>query len=69
VKRERIVLEGDVPSPLHPPAGSAFGHRANHPRYEDTIGMDLGLVEIEPGHLVAKDPCCLTDEDWELVSG
>jgi oligopeptide transport system ATP-binding protein len=40
----------------------------SHPRYAETEGMDLGLVEIEPGHWVAKDPCCLTDEDWEKVS-
>ena len=63
--RKRDLLEGDVPSPINPPAGSAFGHRIDHPRYEETIGMDLGLVEIEPGHLVAADPCCLSEADWE----
>jgi oligopeptide transport system ATP-binding protein len=66
--RDRELLEGDVPSPINPPKGSAFGHRMSHPRYAETEGMDLGLVEIEPGHWVAKDPCCLTDEDWEKVS-
>ena len=67
VERERIVLEGDVPSPLNPPAGSAFGHRLNHACYGETVGMDLGLVEIEPDHWVSRDPCCLTEEDWEKV--
>jgi peptide/nickel transport system ATP-binding protein/oligopeptide transport system ATP-binding protein len=66
-ERERILLEGDVPSPINPPEGSAFGDRISHPRYEETIGMDLGLVEIEPGHWVARDPCCLSEEDWEKV--
>jgi oligopeptide transport system ATP-binding protein len=66
-RREKILLEGDVPSPIDPPAGSAFGHRIGHPRYEETIGMDLALKEIAPGHHVAADPCCLTDEDWEKV--
>jgi len=66
-QRERILLEGDVPSPINPPQGSAFGHRISHPRYEETIGMDLGLAEIEPGHWVAKDPSCLSEEDWERV--
>ena len=68
VKREKILLEGDVPSPIDPPEGSAFGHRINHPRYDDTIGMDLGLREIEPGHWVAADPCCLEAKDWAAVS-
>ena len=63
--RKRELLEGDVPSPINPPKGSAFGHRIEHPRYEESIGMDLGLVEIEPGHLVAADPCCLSEADWE----
>jgi peptide/nickel transport system ATP-binding protein/oligopeptide transport system ATP-binding protein len=67
VRREKILLEGDVPSPIDPPAGSAFGHRIRHPRYEETIGMDLTLREIAPGHKVAADPCCLVDEDWRKL--
>ena len=45
-----------------------FGHRISHPRYEETIGMDLSMVEIEPEHWVAADPCCLEEEDWLKVS-
>jgi oligopeptide transport system ATP-binding protein len=67
VKRKKILLEGDVPSPIDPPAGSAFGHRLKHPRYAETIGMDLSLREIAPGHWVAADPTCLEPEDWEKV--
>lgn len=66
-KRTHKALEGDVPSPINPPEGSAFGHRISHPKYEETIGMDLELVEIGPGHWVARDPTCLSDEDWEKV--
>ena len=68
VKRKKILIEGDVPSPIDPPEGSAFGHRLNHPRYDETIGMDLSLKEIEPGHWVAADPCCLEPEDWKRLS-
>jgi oligopeptide transport system ATP-binding protein len=67
VKREKILLEGDVPSPIDPPAGSAFGHRMSHPRYEETIGMDLSLREIVPGHWVAADPCCVSEGDWAAL--
>jgi oligopeptide/dipeptide ABC transporter ATP-binding protein len=63
----RILLEGDVPSPIDPPPGSAFGHRTNHPRYPETIGHDMPLVEIEPGHFVRRDPCCLEPADWDRV--
>jgi oligopeptide transport system ATP-binding protein len=68
VKRKKILLEGDVPSPIDPPPGSAFGHRIGHPRYEETIGMDLSLREITPSHWVAADPCCVSTEDWENLS-
>jgi oligopeptide transport system ATP-binding protein len=68
-KRQRILLEGDVPSPIDPPAGSAFGHRIRHPRYQETIGMDLSLREISPSHRVAADPCSLSQEDWEKSVG
>lgn len=62
-KRDRAILEGEVPSPINPPEGSAFGSRINHPDYEKTIGVDLTPVEISPGHLVAPDICCLEKED------
>ena len=65
-QKQRILLEGDVPSPINPPAGSAFGHRINHPRYAETMGMDLSLKEIAPNHWVAADPCCLSEEDYAL---
>lgn len=68
IKRKKILLEGDVPSPIDPPAGSAFGHRMKHSRYEETIGMDLSLREIEPGHWVAADPTCLEVADWKKIS-
>lgn len=69
VRREKILLEGDVPSPIDPPAGSAFGHRIGHPRYEETVGKDLPLREIDPGHWVADDPCSVSPEDWEKLQG
>jgi oligopeptide transport system ATP-binding protein len=69
VKKDRVILEGDVPSPINPPAGSAFGHRIEHPKYDQTIGMDLSLVEIEKDHWVAADPCCLSDADYQLAKG
>lgn len=68
IKRKKILLEGDVPSPLNPPKGSAFGHRISHPRYEETIGMDLGLKEISQNHWVAADPCCLEEQDWKKLN-
>lgn len=64
VEKERVILEGDVPSPINPPKGSAFGHRISHPNYSETEGLHMPLVEIEPGHWVAADPCCLTEEDY-----
>ena len=63
-KKERVILQGEIPSPINPPEGSAFGHRIDHPKYEETIGLDMPLVEIETGHWVAADPCCLTEEDY-----
>jgi oligopeptide/dipeptide ABC transporter ATP-binding protein len=66
--RERILLEGEIPSPIDPPRGSAFGHRIKHPRYDETIGMKLPLREITPGHWVAADPCCVSADDWQKLS-
>ncbi len=51
-KRQRIILQGDVPSPVNPPAGCVF-----HPRcgYRKEICMEgvPELKEVDRGHSVA----------------
>ncbi len=51
-KRERIVLEGDVPSPIHPPSGCRFHPRC---RYATEICSQIEppLVDYGNGHLAA----------------
>ncbi|MDQ0257804.1 peptide/nickel transport system ATP-binding protein/oligopeptide transport system ATP-binding protein [Evansella vedderi] len=52
VKKERIILKGDVPSPSNPPTGCVFHTRC--PKAMDHCKVEVPkLQELEPGHFVA----------------
>jgi len=50
--RERIVLKGDVPSPLNPPHGCPFNTRCAY-AFEHCSIKRPRLKEYAPGHHVA----------------
>lgn len=51
-RHKRVILQGDVPSPMDPPAGCHFGPRC--PDFKESCAQrDTGLVEVAPGHSVA----------------
>ena len=49
--RTRILLQGDVPSPTHPPSGCAFHTRCAHVRTD--CAQTLPALQDEAGHAVA----------------
>lgn len=52
LKKERILLEGNIPSPIKPPSGCKF-HTRCYMACDKCRRVPPPLTEIEPGHFVA----------------
>lgn len=51
-RRQRIILEGDIPSPIDPPRGCRFKSRCKHAKQICSEEEPI-LKEVSPGHCVA----------------
>ena len=52
LKKERIILEGNIPSPIRPPEGCKF-HTRCYMACDKCKVVPPPYVEVEPGHFVA----------------
>ena len=52
LSKERILLEGNIPSPIRPPQGCKF-HTRCYMKCDKCDRVPPPLVEVEPGHFVA----------------
>jgi oligopeptide/dipeptide ABC transporter ATP-binding protein len=73
VKRERILLTGDVPSPANPPSGCVFHPRCQHPKRDAACTVIVPpLEEKQPGHWAAcikQPPTSVTWEAQQAAGG
>ncbi|WP_315132995.1 ABC transporter ATP-binding protein [Achromobacter marplatensis] len=60
--RSRILLKGDIPSPVNPPSGCVFRTRCPH-AIDACARIDAQAVSVGPGHFVA----CSRIDDPELA--
>jgi len=65
-RKERILLQGDVPSPANPPSGCVFHPRCHHPAKDAACAKIVPpLEEKAPGHFAACIKQPPTKVSWE----
>ena len=65
-RKERIILQGDVPSPANPPSGCVFHPRCHHPAKDAACAAIVPpLEEKTPGHFAACIKQPPTTISWE----
>jgi oligopeptide/dipeptide ABC transporter ATP-binding protein len=72
-RKERIILQGDVPSPANPPSGCVFHPRCHHPAKDAACASIVPpLEEKTPGHFAAcikQPPTTVTWEQQKEAGG
>lgn len=66
-KIDRVVLRGDVPSPIDPPPGCAFARRSPIVVSEEVASQPGNFVEVAPGHWVELHPATVENLDAYTV--
>ncbi len=72
VKKQRIILKGDVPSPANPPSGCVFHPRCHHPAKDAACAKIVPPLELKAdGHYAAciKQPPTLVTWDEQKAVG
>jgi oligopeptide/dipeptide ABC transporter ATP-binding protein len=72
-RKERIILQGDVPSPANPPSGCVFHPRCHHPAKDEACARIVPpLEEKTPGHFAAcikQPPTIIAWEEQKQAGG
>jgi oligopeptide/dipeptide ABC transporter ATP-binding protein len=72
-RKERIILQGDVPSPANPPSGCVFHPRCHHPAKDAACAKIVPpLEEKAPGHFAAcikQPPTTISWEEQKQAGG
>ena len=62
LKKEKIIITGDIPSPINPPRGCAYGHRVSALKYKNSLVEPSQWREVSDSHWVLQCPCCVEQD-------